>query len=323
MKLAQNSIFAVVLLVSAQTGEAQFVKLATEIQTVRWVYYGTNKPPTVQAKMWKIDCVVGTNTWLIEGDFPPAKHAWLFNGSNIVAHSVISEYPSERKELFERNHPEMRIGRGRTEVFKSAAGAMPCSRALLAGTDFENMAQTIPWLTFCSGGYLRSDSRRVPLASDDFWSYGIEYSDVTTVFADELGLPKAVDFYTHHDQPVCRYRVLESTNILGWNFPLRFELAQYRNEYGAGPWELNLTASGKVLSIGESGHRQFPQIIKRPLSGTQLLKVRALDRPLRTESVCDPLKNCARSRSSPGSIKTAFALVREIELFDLLPVGVE
>ncbi len=258
IKQARKWTFAFGLLLSMQRGEAQFVNLTTEIQTVRWVYHGTNKPPTIQTKNWTMRCVVGTNSWLIEGDFFPAVHSWLFSGSNIVAHSVLSEYPSERKELFERNHPDLVIGRGHTEVFKSEGGAMPCGRALLAGTGFEDMAQNIPWLAFCSGEYLKRDHRRIPLPSNDFWSYGINYSDTTTVFEDGLGLPKAVDFYTDNGQPVCRYRVLESTNILGWNFPLRFELAQYRNEYGRGPWELNLTASGKVTSIGVGSQPQIP-----------------------------------------------------------------
>jgi hypothetical protein len=150
----------------------------------------------------------------------------------------------------------MRIGRGHTEVFKREGGVGP--PALFAGTAFEDTAVNIPWLAFCSSAYLKSDGRRIPLPSRDFWSYGITYPDTTTVFEDSLGLPKAIDFYTDNSQPVFRYRVVESTNILGWNFPLQFELAQYRNEYGQGPWELNLTASGKVISIGVGTEPQIP-----------------------------------------------------------------
>ena len=242
-------------LLSMQRGEAQFVQLTTEIQTVRWLYQGTN-PPTVQTKSSTIHCVVGTNSWLIEGEFYPARHAWWYTGSNVIAHSVLMAYPSERRELFEQSFPEMRIGRGHTEVFKSEGG-IGYQPALVAGL-IESTAQNIPWLAFCSSAFLRHHDRRIPLPSVDFWSYGITYSDSTSVFEDGFGLPKAVDFYTDSGQPVCRYRVLESTNVLGWNFPLQFELAQYRNEYGQGPWELNLTASGKVTSIGVGSPPQIP-----------------------------------------------------------------
>lgn len=250
--------FALGFLCSIEHAKAQFVNLTTEIQTVLWVYHGTNKPPTVQTKSWTTQCVVGTNTWLIEGEFFPARHAWWFTGSNIVAHSVLRAYPSERKELFEQSFPEMRIGRGHTEIIQSKHGLGPYAPALVAGTDPNGVAANIAWLAFCSGDYLKGADRRIPLPSRDFWSYGITYTANTTVFEDDLGLPKAMDFYATNAQPVFRYRVVESTNILDWSFPLEFQLAQYRNEYGEGPWELNFTASGKVISIGIGGPPQIP-----------------------------------------------------------------
>lgn len=106
---------------------------------------------------------------------------------------------------------------------------------------------------------------RIPLPLADFWSYGIKYTNTRSVFEDGLGLPKTVDFYTDNGQPVFRYRATESTNVLGWTFPLRFELAQYRNEYGRGPWELNLTASGIVTSIGVGRPPQIPTEAQRAI----------------------------------------------------------
>ena len=58
------------------------------------------------------------------------------------------------------------------------------------------------------------------LAVGNGWINWPTMPPTTAVFGDSLGLPKAVDFYTDNAQPVCRYRVVESTNVIGWNFPL-------------------------------------------------------------------------------------------------------
>jgi len=255
---ARKWSFVLGLCLSLGRAEGQFVDLTAEIQMVHWVYQGTDKPSTIQTKNWTIHCVVGTNSWLIEGEFYPARHAWWFTGSNVIAHSVLMAYPSERKELFEQSFPEMRIGKGHTEIIQSKSGVGPFAPALLAGTDFDAATENIAWLAFCSGSYLTNVGARIPLPSADFWSYGIAYTNTRSVFEDGLGLPKTVDFYTENGQPVFRYRVVQSTNILGRSFPLHFQLAQYRNEYGRGPWELNLTASGTVTSIGVGSPPQIP-----------------------------------------------------------------
>jgi hypothetical protein len=258
VKQALKWTFVLCLLLSIQRGEAQFVELTAEIHAVRWVYQGTNNPPAIATKNWTIRCVVGTNTWLIEEDFPPAKDAWCFTGSNVMTHSVLTGYPSERKELFERSFSEMVVDRGCTKVVNSQTEIPFPPPALLAGTSFDVAALHIPWLAFCSGSYLKREDCQVPLPSMDYWSYPIIHSDKFTVFEDVLGLPRVADFYAGDGQPVCRYRALEPTNVLGWSFPLRFELAQYRNEFGQGPWELSLTASGKVIAIGVGSQPEIP-----------------------------------------------------------------
>ena len=88
-------------------------------------------------------------------------------------------------------------------------------------------------------------------------SLGLQFSDRTTVFQDAFGLPKSVVLYTTNGQPVLQYSVTASTNVLGWEFPLEFYLAQYRPAYlpdsrrfGGSGWELQLTAKGRVTAIG-------------------------------------------------------------------------
>jgi hypothetical protein len=71
----------------------------------------------------------------------------------------------------------------------------------------------------------------------------------TTFFDDDLALPSSATLYVTNQQPLLQYRAMLTTNMLGWNFPLEFYLAQYypveKNE-----WALCLTAKGKVTSIG-------------------------------------------------------------------------
>jgi hypothetical protein len=243
---------------SLHLGAAEFVKLAAEIQTASWIHHGTNAASTVEIKTCTIQCVVGTNTWLIKGDFQPTKHAWWFTRSNIIAHTLLVDYPSERKEFFHQNHPNMVIGKTYARVFDSPDGRPVPSPALAAGTAFNEALVRIPWLALCSGPYLKRGDKKIPLPHIDEFNFALDYSAKTTVFEDDLGLPRTVDFCMPNAQPVFQYRVLESTNVLGWTFPVQFHLAQYRQARPTGGWELDFTATGKIISIGPGSHPQLP-----------------------------------------------------------------
>jgi hypothetical protein len=144
----------------------------------------------------------------------------------------------------------------------------------------------IPWLAFCSGTYLRREGRIIPLpcailrhCPDRF-----AYTDITSTFDDELGLPKSIDLFSskplflksHTDWDkehsfgdrykewkektalkiqdgilVFHYAVLESTNMLGWTFPTKFEFFQTGRQYEQdGNWFCQGT--GRVKSIAAS-----------------------------------------------------------------------
>jgi hypothetical protein len=123
------------------------------------------------------------------------------------------------------------------------------------------MAINAPWMAYCSALYLDQPERLVPIPGP--WlirhsPYAFGYRDTTVRFEDSLGLPQSIDLYTskelmrkspHRDllvrnksmnsirtalrTPVpfkdnqlhCRYLVLESTNVGGWNIPLEFRIA--------------------------------------------------------------------------------------------------
>jgi hypothetical protein len=130
----------------------------------------------------------------------------------------------------------------------------------------------VPWLAFCSGSYLKVKPGHLPLPTHDVQDYYIRHTDETTLFEDNLGLPRAVDFMTATNQPMCRYRVLESTNVLGWNFPLRFVIAEYRPDRD-GHWELLESTSGRIIDIGPGEAPQLPTPSQREVEnkfGTSL-----------------------------------------------------
>ncbi len=247
----------------ANAGAAQFVDVTAEFEMVRWNHGGTNAPPSAVLKTWRTRCVVGTNSWLMEGEFAPARHAWLFNGSNVVAYTVLTDYPSDRKELYKKSHPETVLGKGYSMTNEFGIGLPPLGPARGAGRLLDSAAfVNIPWLAFCSAPYLKVKPGHLPLPTHDVRDYYIRHTDDTTLFEDNLGLPRAVDFMTATNQPMCRYRVLESTNVLGWNFPLRFVVAEYRPERD-GHWELLESTSGRIIDTRPGEAPQLPTPAQR------------------------------------------------------------
>jgi hypothetical protein len=101
------------------------------------------------------------------------------------------------------------------------------------------------------------------------------YRDKTTSFPDDLGLPSLLELYPmkdglqrslldkrvhrtktlnpHHpnmraDELKCRYIVTASTNFMGWEFPARFELVQYKQN-ARGEMQRYAGAAGKLLKL--------------------------------------------------------------------------
>jgi hypothetical protein len=210
------------------------VELSAQIEMTSWSKPGEETPPSAHTQTWTTHCVVGTNTWLIEGNFSPnKKETWWLAGTNFIVQTV----------------PQ--VGEPSVKILESIDGN-PIKQ-------FRGPPINFPWLAFCSGPFLKREGRRIlPRAFD--------YPDTTTVFEDDLGLPRSVELYATNNQPVYQYRVSGSTNVLGWNFPLEFHVAQYRPRgTNAGAWELVLTASGKVTSISLEPNHKCPASLGRLL----------------------------------------------------------
>ncbi len=254
-----------------QSGIAQFVDITAHIEVSEWHSGVVSRWPTA------VHCVVGTNSWLIDGDFARNAHiTYWFTGSNLVEHSVVTRELS--REFLERfNHPGFpaagspAIGSQSTRVIASVDGnpGQPVRQA-----DSMTLAARIAWLGFCSGPFLKREGREV-LPPSDLWKELISskgFSDKTVTFEDPLGLPKTLDLYTTKGQPVVQYRVINTTNTVGWEFPLDFVVVQYRpaplpqNPWitaGTNGWELEFIARGRVTSARPGVEPQVPANVWR------------------------------------------------------------
>jgi hypothetical protein len=250
MSLRSGTWFLAIVLVAFNGKAAEFVDLMADIQTVRWVNAYKDKPGKVDVVNWTTHCVVGTNSWLIEQEGAYTKDAWWFTGSNVVVRTVVLNYPSDRPELFARNHPDIVVGREYTKTVDVRQGAPPYGPFIIVGEVLQGTANpNIPWLAFCSGPYLKSEggSVRPPFLDQSTWY--MTCSNSVAAFPDTLGLPSGIEFYSTN-QPLCHYRTVGSTKVQGWNFPLEFHMAQYGMDFTTHLWEVRMTVSGKVTGIG-------------------------------------------------------------------------
>ena len=239
-------------LVPMQNQAAEFVELSAEIETFGYRLGDTNNIVKTKPRMAKVKCITGSTGWSIEHDFHE-REEWLCDGTNVVMRSLPPSAPA-------------------ADGWESRDG-LPLGE----------FGVNLPWLAFCSGTYLKREGRIIALpcgvlrhCPDRF-----AYTDVTTTFADELGLPRSVDLFTSKARflaaktdwdkehsfgdrytewnkktaailqeglLVFHYAVLESTNVLGRSFPTKFEFFQTGRPYEqAGDWYCQ--GIGRVKSI--------------------------------------------------------------------------
>ena len=199
----------------------------------------------------KVRCTVGAefSSFEIIGDFSAYPHTTYWFLSNGVVQKIIASKPAFTSG----------VGEGWAAVFTSLESFIE-NAAKRRGID------NVPWLAFCSGSFFQTAARRIPLP------IGValplrsvpSYFDTRSLFADTLGLPKRLELYTADKQLLCQYRVEHSTNLLGWNFPLKFSLMQYRlnNEDQLVPHGL---VEGKVTSIDRTTEPQIPEDVLKDI----------------------------------------------------------
>lgn len=260
----------------------RFVEISAEIQTVTYRSGHTNDAARAVRKTFSLVCIVGTNEWRIDNNFPVnAEVKWLFDGTNVYENLHLTNQPAAQMTARLR---ELKLASVPFEQSKS--NVIVTITPSIDGHPLGNVGVNIPWLAFCSGTYLKRPGRLLPLpvATLRHAPDGFGYSDRTVTFEDDLGLPRSVDLFTSksryeasvsnfihktfhgtrdaeigkhktsgfsEDILKFHYAVTKSTNFLGWNFPLQFEYLQ--NEPGGdGNWVPRYGGFGKVISIRAS-----------------------------------------------------------------------
>jgi hypothetical protein len=270
----------------------QYVRVAAEFEStiIQW------KAPTDGGLMRSTNqrtlsfvCVVGTNDeWQLSGEFAVnGAETWMYDGTNVVCKSQVTKPLPDRFDPNGSAYGGLPLESVRSNV---TINIYPTRDAYLPGSVLQN----IPWLAFCSGGYLRHVGRVIPLpvALVDYTPDAFAYRDRTETFPDELGLPQIVELFTSSErlhesgsqfrrtqqkettsteQPVhaegllkFHYIVTESTNFLGWHLPLAFEYEEdLPDEYGGifkvrrGRGKVsNLTACSQPTSVFDQGSNQ-------------------------------------------------------------------
>lgn len=239
--MKRTMMAAVAAVMAACAGVAQtYVEISAEIELVSYSSRGTNGAANAKPKTISLTCVAGTNDWWMENDFVQGgdPRQWYFDGTNVCS------------TLRAVGNPQVTI-----DVWSSQDGH-----------PMGFVSENIPWLAFCSGPYLKRAGRIIPLPADTLRHTPdrYAYTDKTTVFADDLGLPQTVDLLTSkslleasendfHKEGfmgdryaawtkknaaelqegilMFHYAVIESTNFLGRNYPTKFEFFQNPRKY--------------------------------------------------------------------------------------------
>lgn len=228
-------------LVAFSSRAGQYVELTGELAVDDWSWYflcdktgnyvSNGSVPSIFHTNLSFRCVVGLNTWLIEQNFGASKATYWFNGTNVV------ETIPAAQHVF-------------TQTTASADGN-PGRPVRVADLMSFNCPARIWWLAFCSGPCLQRQGRTIYPPSDFWKESSLAYSgwsDETTCFNDRLGLPKSLRLFGTNNQTVLRYQTRQSTNVLGWSFPLEFYLVNYLPT-GTNAWETTLSAKGRLTSI--------------------------------------------------------------------------
>ena len=259
----------------APSGAGQFVELTAEIEVMDWSYlFWTDREDLPRRRTslftkWEgppIRCVVGTNSWMMEGPFSSnADVTYSFTGTNINRRTVITrELPeADLKRMSKIGLPVVKSPAAGSVTTRSDPSADGNPAKPVRVIDLMDTGPKVCWLAFCSAPALKSNESWVALPSD-LWKQNLASAKFTNDilrFEDGLGLPRSITVCTAAGELVMQYQVHQSTNVLGWNFPTEFYLAQYKplRSRGTNAWEVLITAKGRVTAIAAGAEPQIPQ----------------------------------------------------------------
>ena len=254
-------------------GAGQFVDLTVQLEINQWSYWLLQDRRSAEGRdsIFRTDtvhCVIGTNMWLMEGDFVQTAFTQIwFTGTNIIEETVITREPSEAElkrpnaiKFGLTNYPPLGTKMSKTYYTADGIPGRP-----IREPDLLDLRGSICWLALCSGPALRRDGRQL-FPPSSHWKNVVSapagFTDKTTVFEDGLGLPRSVELFTPQQRRIFQYQVRQTTNINGWEIPLEFYGVQYRPAETNG-WELHLTFKSRVTAIGVGSEPKLSEQDKR------------------------------------------------------------
>jgi RNA polymerase sigma factor (sigma-70 family) len=260
----------------------RYVEITGEIEVVSYLGSEENGWTKAFDQVISFVCITGTNEWRVENDFAiGGESKWYYDGTNVYKSLRVTEPKSEdQRELHSKTRANFPF------LAPSEAAASNATIYVWESPDGQPLGDpgvSLLWLAFCSGNYLKRDGRLVPLP--DATADRFAYTDKIKTFEDEFGLPRTADLFLsrhlfrtsietfekqrmsgrgYQDYPqsvvtnlpdgalTFHYAVTESTNLLGWNLPTRFEYFQKPRRYVQNGDRFH-RGTGKVASIRFAG----------------------------------------------------------------------
>ena len=262
----------------------QYIDLSADIELTGYRVGDVKAAADAKPRMFSVRCLAGKREWQVEHDWVQNSiSTWFFDGTNVYRTSRIKQPISESmRELVART---THLAEVPFDVAKSnlTINVWPSRDGHPMGDPVVN----IVWLAFCSGRYLKEEGRLIPLPVEELRHTRdrFAYTDKTSTFADEDGLPRTVDLYlsksqflvseTEFDQQyffgnrytewtrrtaakleegahMFHYAVTESTNFMGWNLPTKFEFSQEGRKFEQnGDWHWRGAGRVKSIAVGE------------------------------------------------------------------------
>jgi hypothetical protein len=252
-------LYAALGLLSASA--AQFVEISALVETIDWRYQEETGLPLKNIRTHTLRCVVGKDQWLMENlsRSNVTESTWFLNGMIV------------RQVSYHSTDDSSSDGTGYRSSRRTArnVGMMPSPEGYPGGDALANAT----WFAFCSGSFLQKTTRGVPLPTAGVNETVFGFTNEMRAFTDELGLPRTASFYAPPRELKCRYEVAQSTNVLGWNFPLVFA-AEQREPDRFGKWNRNLTINGRVTTIRSVPKLEVPEEILERLQSPDTTTIR-------------------------------------------------
>jgi hypothetical protein len=275
--LLRETVIVLWMLVALQSLSAsQYARIEARLVLTDLTRIDDNGQRVPVNRSFGAQVVIGTEKWYAEiGYLANATEQFLFDGTNTFRTLVVTT--NFTPATFERMTGRKLL---RFPRFLSTNDAKRVS-IIPGGHPLGNPGASAVCLAYCSAWYLKQPERLIPLPREDIRvSFdAFAYLDETKVFEDVLGLPKSIKLTLSHsalarsplDPRIYRdtvntanrlavvralpdgtemasYEVSQSTNIMGWNIPVRFTLDQHDTD-GSGKLLPFFRISGETISV--------------------------------------------------------------------------